>query len=69
MSSQTDITSHCHTHQHDSQIDSNVCLKEERFEVVCHVADDDHEDGGNIDSEDGTQQTTAEENLEKILLF
>ena len=42
-------------YQHDCQIDRDNCLKEEWFEVVCTVADDNQQDGGNIDSEDGTK--------------
>ena len=44
-------------YQHDSQIDRDDGLKEERFEVVGHVRDHDQEDGWDVDGEDGAQQS------------
>ena len=44
-------------YQHDSQIDRDDGLKEERFEVVGHVRDHDQEDGWDVHGEDGAQQS------------
>ena len=44
-------------YQHDSQIDRDDGLKEERFEVVGHVRDHDQKDGWDIHGEDGAQQS------------
>ena len=38
-------------------------LKEEGFEVVGHVRDDDEEQGGDVNSEDGAQQPPDEKSL------
>ena len=50
-------------YQHNCEVHSNHSLEEERFEVVCHVGDDDEEHGGDVDSEDGAQQPPAQHNL------
>ena len=50
-------------YQHHREVHSNHRLEEERFEVVCHVGDDDEEHGGDVDSEDGAQEPPAQHNL------
>lgn len=44
------------THQHDSQVDGDNGFKEEVFEVVGDVGDDDEEHGGDVHGEDGAHQ-------------
>ena len=50
-------------YQHDSQIDRDDGLKEERFEVVGHVRDHDQEDGWDVHGEDGAQQSPGKNSI------
>ena len=51
------------THQHDSEIDTNIGFEEERFEIVCHMTDEDHDECGEIDCQDSAHESTAQHNL------
>ena len=50
-------------YQHDGEVDSHDGLEEERFEEVCHVADDDQKCGGNVHGENGAKQASPKEDL------
>ena len=66
-------------HQHHSQVDGDnglvhdalvhymqsrsACLKEEGLEVVGHVGDDDEKQGGDVDGENGAQQSSGRRDL------
>ena len=47
------------TDQHDSQVDGDDGFEEEGLEVVGHVRDDDEEQGWDVHSEDGAQQSPS----------
>ena len=53
------------THQHDGEIDTNIGFEEERFEIVCHMTDKDHDECGEIDCQYSAHETTAQHNLFK----
>ena len=45
------------SYQHDCEVDRDDSLKEERFEVVGHVGDDDEEHGGDVDGQHRAKQS------------